>query len=155
MSLRDECRDLLAEARGIAGSADFGLHPFRVYFLTSTSSGSHAGDGSVVESDVEILENGSPPKVAKPGGKRGGGDGDRILFSDDAVDSDTFVVGPLTPVVGTPWSTMTGSSVSEEDTWYLRVDHTETGEAVKARVIDVDDSSALHVYVTAVAVSSG
>jgi len=152
MSLRDECRSLLVEARGIAGSDDFGLHPFRVYLRTTSSYGSHTGDGTTVDSETELLENGAPPKVRKPGAERAGGGGDRIVFSEDASDSDVFVVGPLTPVAGTAWATVTGSGVSGGDTWYLRVRHVETATDTIARVVDVDDSSALHVMITAVAI---
>lgn len=151
MSLRDECRSILNEARSIAGSADFGLHPFRVYLRTTASSGSHTGDGTLTETEVELLENGSPPKVRKPGGERAGGSGDRTMFSDDVEDSDTYVIGPLTQVVGSAWATLTGSGVNDGETWYVRVVHSEQGgNGTLCRVVDVNDQSALHVMITAV-----
>jgi len=153
VSVRDECRSLLAEARGIAGSDCFGLHPFRVYLRTTSSSGSHTGDGTLTSSEVEILEDGSPPKVTKPGATRAGGEGDRIMFSDDAADSDVFMIGPLTPVASSSWSSLTGGGVSAGESWHLRVRHVETGEDTICRVVDVDDQSSLHVTITAIAVS--
>lgn len=155
MSLRDECRDILAEARGIAGSDDFELHPFRIYLRTTVSSGSHTGDGTLTESETELLENGSPPKVAKPGGQRAGGAGDVTMLSDDVVDSDIYVIGPITPVAGTAWATLTAASVNVGETLTVRIRHVEQATDVMARIVDVDDSSSLHVRITAVAVSPG
>lgn len=142
-AFRDGLRTALTQARGIAGG--MGLHPYRVYLRTTASSGAHVGDGTLTETEVEILEAGNPPKVANPSGERS-------MASGDAQDVDRYEVGPLTQVAGSPWATLTGSGVANGEIWHMRIRHVETGEDSICRVIDVDEASALHVTITAVTV---
>lgn len=142
-AFRDGLRTILTQARGIAGG--IGLHPYRVYLRTTASSGSHVGDGTLTETEVEILEGGYPPKVANPSGERS-------MASGDAQDLDRFEVGPLTQVAGSSWAALTGSGVSNGEVWHVRIRHVETGVDSICRVVDVDESSSLHVTITAVTV---
>jgi hypothetical protein len=126
-----------------AKPGDHGLRPWRVYVSTGTWSVTTAnefGDGTRTDSDVEVLENGQPPKVREVGDEA-------IALSSDLSKGD-YVVGPITPVVGTAWATLIGSAITAGQTFRMKLVHSETAETIHCMVKDSSMDRALRYVVT-------
>lgn len=87
MTFRDAILPALAAMRSIGGR--LGLREVRAYLRTSTWSGSAVGSGTRTVVDVELLEDGQPPRV------RDATRDDVQAFGEVVLGGVT--VGPLTP----------------------------------------------------------
>jgi hypothetical protein len=126
----------------------YGVRPWKVYFRTTSSSGTHTGDGTLTTTEVEVLENGWPPKVRED-------TSDLVMRSDDAVDVAVFEIGPMTQVVGTPWATIDGDTVLDGEQYQIRLEHVETGESILTRIEHVQKDRGLHTTIRCSVVRPG
>ena len=95
MTLRDSLLPALATVRSIPGL--LGLRESRAYLRTATWSGSLPGVGTRTTADVEILEDGQPPRIEQATTDDVQSFGDVVLGG--------ITIGPLTP----------GGPVDQED----------------------------------------
>lgn len=117
---RSRYRTIANRVRRLPG--EHGLRPWRVYISTgawSDTSSNEFGDGSRTDTEVEILEHGQPPKVREIGDEQ-------IALSTDLTKGD-LAIGPITPVVGTPWATLLATSATSGQTVRVKLVHDEVG----------------------------
>lgn len=120
-----------------------GLRPWRVYVSTgawSETGTREFGDGTRTDTDTEILEYGQPPRVREV-------NDEAIALSSDLAKGD-YVVGPITPVVGTAWATLLGSAVTAGQTFRVKLVHSETSETVHCLVKESKMDRALRYVIT-------
>lgn len=87
MAFRDSLRKLFYRVRAIPGQLE--LRPYRVYVVTTTSSGAEAGEGTIAPTAVEVTEaNGYSPRVEQL-------DSEELALG--GYSKETFRVGPITP----------------------------------------------------------
>jgi hypothetical protein len=138
---RERYRKIANRARRIPG--EHGLRPWRVYIYTGTWSDQSAnefGDGSRTDTATEILENGQPPKVREIGDEA-------IALSADLTKGD-MAIGPITPVVGTPWATLLATSKTAGDTVRIKLVHDETGATLHCSFQSSQQDRALRYMLT-------
>lgn len=133
---RKRFRRIANQARRHPGR--LGLRPWRVFASAGTWSGSAAGDGTETLTEVEILEQGQPPKVQAVSEER-------VALGE--VDRGDYEIGPITQIVGTAWATLLGSGTSAGDTFRIRLLHDETGDNVHCVVKHVGKTRALHTMI--------
>jgi len=61
MTLANSIKPMLRKIRGIAG--ELGLRPHRAYLVDVSFTGAHVGEGQRSELELELTENGHPPKI--------------------------------------------------------------------------------------------
>ena len=109
MPAADKFRAIAHRVRAIPGR--FGLRPFRAYIVTSTYSGTYAGDGTETETVTELLESGQPPKVEFAGEEQ---------IATGSMERGEVTVGPITPqhaTGGTALSTIDVAAVDQQNVW--------------------------------------
>lgn len=119
-SNRERYRRIANRARRLPG--EHGLRPWRVYISTgswSDTTSNEFGDGSRTDTDVEILESGQPPKVREIN--------DEVIALSADLSKGDMRVGPITPVIGTPWATLLATSATTGQTVRVKLVHDETG----------------------------
>lgn len=114
MTIRDQLRKIANQARTIPNA--YGLRPYRVYVVTSASTGAEPGYGTTTETSAEITNAGAPPKV-------------RWLTDEQRTLGDyatgTVRIGPITPDYpggGTALSALKPTlGASDNDTLLIRL----------------------------------
>lgn len=136
---RQHYREIANRYRRIPG--EHGLRPWRVFAVVGVWSGSgHFGDGIKTETETEILEQGQPPKVRHVR--------DEVIALGVNLQTGDMVIGPITPVVGTPWSTMTGDAAAVNNSFLIRLVNAETGDSFLCTVVTVSNDRALRTMIT-------
>jgi hypothetical protein len=137
---RRRYRQIANRARRLPGV--HGLRPWRVYADVgswSSSAGHPFGEGTRTDTETELLETGQPPRVRELSDERvalGGG------------EKGDLSIGPITPIEGSAWATLTGSGVTPGDSWRVRLVHDETGDVKHCVVKSISQDRALHVMLT-------
>jgi hypothetical protein len=114
LSLADDLKPLLFEARSIAGT--LGLRPHSVSIVIASTSGTYTGDGTRTETETAITEaSNQPPKV-------------RWLKDEELalgnLSAGTIEVGPITPsngTIGTLLATLSGADLTDGQVRFLRI----------------------------------
>jgi hypothetical protein len=141
LAMRSRYRTIANRYRRLPGV--HGLRPYRVYLVTgawSSTSGHPFGDGTRTDTEIEILENGEPPKVAEVGDEQ-------IALGVDLTKGD-LLVGPITPVAGTAWSNLVGSAITSGQSWRVKIVHEELGETLHCLVKATKKDKALRYVLT-------
>jgi len=87
VGFKNSLRKLFYQVRAIPNKLE--LRPYRVYIVTTTSSGAELGEGTVIPSVVEITESdNAPPRVEQLNSEE---------MALGGYSEDTFRVGPVTP----------------------------------------------------------
>ena len=110
---RDRYRRIAYSKRNLPGK--HGLRPYRVFITTGTYSGTFTGEGNETRTEVEILENGYPPKVR--------------FLDDEALalgqlEKGAARIGPITPehsTGGTDIDDILGTDLSNGETLKVRL----------------------------------
>jgi hypothetical protein len=143
MSFASDLYPVLACARAIAG--DLGLRPYRVFIVTRSSSGTYAGSGAVTNSEIEVTENGQPPRV------RFANDEQLALGRLEAGD---VTIGPITPTTdsgGTDLSVI-APDVAAQQSLYIRL-LAPDGVSTYYRVSEISTENSFRYTITAKAVA--
>ena len=110
---RDRYRRIAYSKRNIPGK--HGLREFRVFLQSGSWSGDRTGEGGAVTSEVELLENGYPPKVR---------DLDDEAIALGNLDKGSVRIGPITPLHstgGTDINDILGTSLTTGQTLNVRI----------------------------------
>lgn len=113
MSLADDVKPVLFDARGLVG--ELGFRPYSVKLMRKVWSGSDIGRGSATVTELPIVEaGGQPPAV------RFLDDEERAL---SGMPAGTLEVGPITPEFsggGYSWATLTAADADvREEVFYV------------------------------------
>ena len=110
---RDRYRRIAYSKRNLPGK--HGLREFRVFLQSGSWSGDRTGEGGEVTSEVELLENGYPPKVR---------DLDDEAIALGQLDKGSKRIGPITPLHstgGTDIDDILGTALSVGETLKVRI----------------------------------
>lgn len=135
---RARYRELATRYRRLPG--EHGLRPWHVYAAIGSWSGTHHGEGTRDDTETELLEQGQPPKVSQVKAEQ--------VALGVGLQSGDWIVGPVTPEVGTPWATLAASSLTGEESFRLRLYHEETGEDMQCVVVSTTSDRALRTMIT-------
>ena len=137
---RQRYRQIANRARQIPGV--HGLRPWRVFASVGTWSGgaTHFGNGTRSDAEVELLESGQPPKVRQVKAEQ--------VALDAGLQSGDWTIGPVTPIVGTPWATMSGGGILDSDSFAIRMTNEETGEDLRCVLVSSTSDRALRTMLT-------
>jgi len=135
---RKRYREFANRYRRLPG--EYGLRPWHVYAAIGTWSGTHHGEGSRYDTEVELLEKGQPPRVAQVKAEQ--------VALGVGLQSGDWIIGPVTPDVGTPWATLAAASLTGEESFRIRLYHEETGEDMQCVVVSTTSDRALRAMVT-------
>jgi hypothetical protein len=138
LSNRQHYREIANRYRSIPG--EHGLRPWRVYSVVSTWSGDHPGEGTRSDVEEELLENGQPPRVRQVKAEQ--------VALGTGLESGDWMVGPVTPVVGSSWAKLSGGSAVANDSWRIRLVHDETEEDLHCVVVSITSDMTLGVILT-------
>lgn len=141
-TLANSLKGILESARAIPGQ--LGLRPHRVYLVVRTSDGAEVGDGTTVETTVEILNSAQPPRTR--------------WLNEEALaiggyDRATVRIGPITPDHSAGGMSVTqlrpapGAGVN--GTVNLRITGPMHPNGALYRVEKFEGHSALHYYIVA------
>jgi hypothetical protein len=143
MSFASDLYPVLACARAIAGDLD--MRPYRVFIVTRSSSGTYAGSGAITNSEIEVTENGQPPRVR--------------FASDEQIalgrlESGDATIGPITPTAaagGTDLSALAPDVVAQQSL-YIRLLGPD-GASTYYQISSVNIENAFRYTITAKAVA--
>lgn len=140
MALADRLKPLVHRIRAIPGR--MGLHPFRVYVVVRTWTGSTVGDGTSSDSETELLESGQPPHLESLGDEE-------VMVAN--LGKGSVKIGPLTPEHtggGLDIDTVQATLTAAQERW-IKVTGPGREDGERFRITDVDTDSALHYTITA------
>ena len=135
-TLKDAILPIAFQARGIAG--ELGFRPYRVFILQGSWSGANTGYGTETSTEVEILENGQPPRVEWM-------DGEEIALNE--VARGAIKIGAITPAFaggGTDLSVLL-PAVDRGETVHIKLVGPEYPNGALYAITDVDTQKA-HKY---------
>ncbi len=135
---RQRYRDLANRYRRIPG--ELGLRPWRVFALVGAWSGTDAGEGTRTDTETELLEHGQPPKVRQV-------KADQVAL-DTGLQNGDYVIGPVTPVVGTAWDAIVGSNAAANQAFQFRITNSETGDDHRCVLVTITSDHALNTMIT-------
>lgn len=141
MTLAEDLKSVVFNARGIAGSLGFRTH--RVYILDERWTGQHTGEGGPFPEQNEIVEGSSqPPKV-------------RWLTDEEiavgGLGSGSIEVGPITPAFsggGTDLTTIAGA-LEQNATRYLMIVGPRHPDGARYRITSIRAERALRYMIRA------
>ena len=134
----DGMRQLAHQFGSIPGV--LGMHLWSVDLVTATWSGDHPGEATETATVTALTRaDGQPPRVKHMN------DQQRLMLG--IGNKAGYEIGPVTPVVGVSWATLTHSSLADGTTVKIRLTHAESGEVVNCVIDHVDDEKALGVTI--------
>lgn len=138
MSKVDRYRRIAERTRRIPG--EHGLRPYRVFVVNASRSGAYGLEGTLTETETELLESGQPPKV-------------RQLRTEELalnnMGAGGIEVGPITPTHssgGIDFGAITEATASTM--FRFRVVSPGSADGVYFRLFSANDDRALHYTLT-------
>ena len=138
MTRIDRYRRIAERYRATPGK--HGLRPYRIFVVNASRSGAYGLEGTLTETETELLESGQPPKV-------------RQLKAEELALNDMgaggIKVGPITPTHssgGIDFSTLTAATASTM--LRFRVVSPGSTDGVYFRLFSANDDRAIHYTLT-------